>query len=254
MRQRMIMFLVSCVIAYGCLLRAPAGDAAEKSLTIAAFDYKPFVNEDSEGHGYIAEIATAALQRAGYDAEYYFAPLKRALALAEQGKVDGVLGAYYAEERTSYLEYSEPMGDIRVNFFRRADKNIAYTQLSDLTPYTIGVLSGTSLVAALQKDGLQAEEANGNLNNLKKLLVGRIDLFVGTTEWILYDLRANFSQAEQDQIMVLDPPYQIQQVYFTTAKKKENSAQIIKDFNDGLKQIKADGTYQAILEKHGIAQ
>ena len=98
------------------------------------------------------------------------------------------------------------------------------------------------------------EEASGNINNLKKLLYGRIDLFVGTTEWILSDLRENFSQAEQDQIIVLDPPYQIQQVYFTTAKKKERSTQIIKNFNDGLQQIQADGTYQAILEKHGIAQ
>ena len=38
------------------------------------------------------------------------------------------------------------------------------------------------------------------------------------------------------------------------AKKKEYSTKVIEHFNEGLKQIKADGTYQAILEKHGIAQ
>lgn len=245
---------MSCLAASVLLWGEYSVEASEKSLRIAAFDYKPFVNQNVDGHGYIAEIATAALLRAGYDVEYHFVPLKRALVLAQEGDMDGVLGAYYAEERTSFLEYSNPMGDIRVNFFRRKDRNISYTKPADMAPYTIGVILGTSLIKALHQDGLKVDEAPGNVNNLKKLLAGRVDVFVGTTEWIFYDLRANFSQVEQDQILVIDPPYMIQKVYLTISKKKASFTTIIERFNKGLAQIKADGTYQAILKKHGIAQ
>lgn len=254
MRPILTALLVRGLFAYGILLLGHSAEAQEKTLLIAAFDYKPFVNQNSEGHGYIAEITTAALLLMEYKAEYRFVPLKRALRLAQTGGVDGVLGAYYAEERTAYLDYSDPMGDVRVNFFARRDANISSVKPGDLKPYKIGVLVGTSLIEALHQDGLKTDAAPGNINNLNKLLARRIDLFVGTTEWILYDLRTNFPKAEQNQIVVLDPPYQLQQVYFTMSKRKRHSIKVIEDFNKGLKRLKADGSYQAILDAHGIAQ
>jgi len=255
MRQLLAALIINCLFAYGVsALFANSAEAKEKTLVIAAFDYKPFVNQDSEGNGYIAEIATTTLHSMKYKTEYRFVPLKRALYLAELGEVDGILAAYYAEERTAYLDYSDPMGDILVNFFTRKDTNISSAKPDDLKSYKVGVLLGTSLIEDLHRDGLETDTASENIYSLKMLLAGRFDLFVGTTEWILYDLRKNFSKAEQNQIVVIDPPYQKQQIYFTMSKRKNHSKKVIEDFNKGLKRLKADGSYKAILDKYGIVQ
>ncbi len=241
-----------CFGVIGVLSYPPMAESREKILRIAAFDYKPFVDSTSPHHGYIAELAAAALKRTGYQAEYQFYPLKRALLLARKGKVDGVLGAYYAQNRTGYLEYSDPMGEILINFFARKDSEIPAAVVHELKDYRVGVLLGTSLIADLLRDGLKPDPAPENINNLHKLLAKRIDLFVGTTEWIRHDLQANFSKAEQNAVVVLEPPYQRQQVYFTVSKKNPDVNKIIRDFNKGLETIRASGTYRAIQDAHGI--
>lgn len=69
----------------------------------------------------------------------------------------------------------------------------------------------------------------------------------------MYDLQNHFSTEDQGFIIRLDSPYQIQHVFFACAKHRKNFdfRLVIEDFNKGVKRLKEDGTYQAILRKHG---
>lgn len=238
------------LLAYGLLNCA---HASSNTLSIAAFEYKPFVDTNLEGYGYIAEIASAALREAGYEVKYEFVPLKRALLLAKHKEVDGVLGAYYSKDRTEYLRYSNAIGEVNINFLTLAGRGIKSGELRELKNHSVGVILGTSLYSDLRRDGFYVEEGVDNLVNLNKLLAGRVDLIAGTSLWILDQLKRSFSAEIQNKVIVLEPPYQVQSIYFTLSKRKRNAEDIIKRFNRGLETIKLSGELTKILKKHHIS-
>lgn len=228
--------------------------SSETLLTIATLDWKPYVGENLPDKGYLAEISTEVLRRAGYKVEYKFHPWKRALILGESGEVDGVLGAFYSDSRAEYLEYPQPIAKIYINFFHRTDQEISFNTLNDLKSYSIGVLLGSTLETDLQQAHLKTESITHHKQNLRKLLMGRIDLTIAATEWTLYMLKNEFSQAERDQISILNPPYQVNNVYLTFSKRVSHYRQLTEEFNKALELMHEDGTYYNILKKHGIPE
>ena len=106
-----------------CQLTA-AGDMAfsqDKKVTLATDPWPPYYGPDLENQGYFTEISRAAFQRAGYQLVVEFVPWKRALKMAKTGKYDGVLGAFYNDERTQWFThlFRAHLRDIHRIFWRK---------------------------------------------------------------------------------------------------------------------------------------
>ena len=91
---------------------------------------------------FFVEITREAFKRVGYDININWVPWKRAQELSFSGKYDALLGCYYTEERAKKLEYSAPVSSTEVVFFELKGRNITFSSLRDLSPYTIGVVRG----------------------------------------------------------------------------------------------------------------
>lgn len=249
MRFFILFLLILSASAYSC-------ESQEKVLCIAAFEYKPFVDPESEHQGYISQVMVEAFALQGYDAQLKYMPLKRALYEAQLGNVDGILGAYYTEERSEYLMYSKPITDIAINFFALTDSDYDYdydlATVKELLLTKVSVLRGTSLSQKLLDDGFLVEESVDNIASLNKLLHKRVGLVAGTTEWILHDLHSNFSAEQVGRIKILYPDYQVNSLNLTLSRSRKDAKDLINVFNKGLGRLKKSGRYHEIQYSAGV--
>lgn len=228
MSKKLILFLATLAINLASSVYA---EDRSKRLNIGIFDCPPYISTKTQNFGYLAEISKRALEVEGYVVNYEVFPLKRAIYLAQEGYLDGVLGPYYDKLRTHYLAYSKPLKQVPVNFITSSKQPISSIEWSGLANLRLGIISGTSLIPHFKEQNFLIEVVDNNILNLKKLLLGRVELIIGSTEWILHDLKNNFPPGTVEEVTVLQPPYLMQHVYLTVSKKRPDYQEIIDRFN-----------------------
>ena len=213
---------------------------------------EPYQGPDLLNEGYVVEITREAFKRVGYDFEVKYLPWARAMFEAENGTTDGLMGAYYTKKRTKIFSYSEPIGKVQLVFFAKKTTQVKYKTLKDLSPYTIGVVRGY----AHNKDFdeatfIQKEETSTTELNLRKLLFDRVDIIADSRNVILFLIATKYPSFNNS-LEVIHPPLQVNYLYNIFTKKVKGYKKKVKDFNRGLQMLKDDGTYDAILTKHGF--
>ena len=226
--------------------------ADEKKITAVTEPWLPYMGPKLIDKGFLPQVLEAAFSRVGYSVEVEFKAWEDALNDVKTGKKDILCGAYYAAEREQYLAYSQPIAEAQDVLFMKANKKISYTQLSDLKPYKIGVVSGAVHGKEFDAANFLIKEAVSQRDqNIRKLLVDKIDLMAGPRDVINYIVKRDFPLFV-DKIVVVDPPLSTNKIYFCFSKKVDGYQNLLAAFSEGLAQIKNDGTYESLAQKHGI--
>lgn len=229
------------------------GVAAEKTFTITTERFVPFIGEEFKNYGWTMEVARAALEPQGYKVTLVLLPWARALKKAQTGEYDGLYLSYYVKEREPWFVFSKPIGETRTGFYKLKERNISYTTLQDLKPYTIGVTRGAAVSPDFDNaDYLAKEFITSDEQILKMLLKGRIDLFAGSEQVGQYIIHAKLPPETHDKFEFMEPPLTVQKLHMAISKKATDYNQKLEDFNKGLDRIISDGTYDRILERHGL--
>ncbi len=154
-------------------------NAQAVTLGYVAFPPYEFKGEHGEAKGVLVEIVQTVFQRAGVSLELKFFPFKRALALAKEGKIDGLFNFYKNPERLKYFDYSHQVIQNPLVFFVRKDSNLTFDgNLRSLSGTKIGVLRGYTYGTDFDKSNLFVKDvANSHPSNLKKLVLARIDAY-----------------------------------------------------------------------------
>lgn len=250
----MVIMLISGLVA---LSFTPHGaNAGKRTIVLATVGWEPMFGENLPKGGFYTEITRQAFQRVGYGLEVKFVPWKRALESARQGNYDGLLGAYYNDERAQDFDYSELVYvDEQVFFGRNGEQPATYQSLRDLVPYEIGVTRGLAYVNELKKEepSLKIREVTDTEQNLTKLMKKRIDLFPAGKVYILHMLQTKYPDW-RDQIQIVSPPLKTEGLYNPISKKVPDHQTIVADFNRGLQMIKDDGAFEKILNEYGFGE
>jgi len=228
-----------------------AATVGKGSITLATLDWAPYVGQKLPDYGFTSEIISAAFKRAGYTVKIEFLPWARVLQEVETGKYDAGYPAYYSDERAQKYLLSDAFANGITGFYKRKADTIAYTSLQDLKPYRIGVIMG--YVNSPEFDAatyLQKEEAIDEATNLNKLLAKRIDLTVLDKFTAQYVISTSLP-AGKDALEFLEPPLLVQPLHVMVSRQTQGAEQKLRDFNEGLKKIRADGTLDQILTKYG---
>lgn len=226
--------------------------ANEHRLTAVTEPWPPYMGPKLIANGFLPEVLVTAFSRVGYVVTVEFKAWEDALNDVKNGKKDILCGAYYSAERERFLAYSQPIAETQDVLFMKAGKNITYQQLSDLRPYKIGVVSGA--VHGKEFDAanfLNKEEVTHSDQNIRKLLVDKIDLMAGPRDVIKYIIQRDFPLFV-DKIVVVNLPLSTNKIYFCFSKKIEGYQELLKAFSKGLAMIKQDGTYDNLAKKHGV--
>jgi PAS domain S-box-containing protein len=164
-----------------------------------------------------------------------------AQALVTRGEADALIQINQTEERKKIYDFSDPLLESHFSIFTRADK-MGISGISSLRGLRVGVESGGLPQKLLEKD------PQIPLTIIPNFLEGFKLLNEGTIDAVVVDYRVgSYVLAENNlrNIKVTGEP--IESSYSFFAVKKGNT-KLLNEINNALRIIKADGTYQNILD------
>ncbi len=180
------LIVLGLIVAVVTFIQAPLYGL--QSIKLATVNWAPYYGENLNNQGFVTDLAKEAFKRAGYSMTVEFVPWKRALELAKNGHYDGLLGAYYNEDRTKFFQYSIPVSSSNIVIIHRkstALPNKLY-KLKDLANYKFGTVNGFSYGKEFDNASYLKKDVSPNLEtNLLKLYKGRFDLAVVSREVML---------------------------------------------------------------------
>lgn len=218
-----------------------------KSVKLASTEWPPYSSASLNSGGFTTAIVTAAFIASGYEVKVQFLPWARVLTTTEAGEVDGMFPSYYAPQRESYAVFSDFFASGPVVLFKKKSSDVTFDTYDDLKPYSIGVVRG--YVNGEEFDArtdLKKMEANNDKANFAKLINDRLDLVVAD-KWVGADILQSSFPADKDQIDFLPKMLDDKKLYVAFSKAAPDHTQKLKDFNDGLRKIRDNGTYDEIM-------
>ncbi len=237
-----------------CLVPMSMSMASAQTLVLAAADSIPtaFVDNGKQS-GMLVDVIKEAFKRTGYPVEIAIMPWARCLAEVKAGKVDGIFSVYQTREREEFLTYADEVLITQVQaFFVRKDSTISFDgDLNKLAELRIGVINETSygprLDAELKKGTFKkVDPADSASSNIRKLLNDRVDVIPSYRHVVLDSAR---TLGVAGSIKELSPPIEAIPSYLAFSNKKDRR-KIIEAFNEALRSMKKDGTYDAIFNKY----
>ena len=215
--------------------------------------WEPFFSENLPKGGVITEIATAAFARQGHQSNIAWYPWVRALKIVEYGSADVVMGAYYSKERAKNYLYSDPIFDIEVGLMALKELGVdSYKTLQDLKPHTVGVMRGWVYTEEFDNaDFLNKHLIINQITAVRMLFAKRIEMLAASVAVFHHEVSLLKDQTVVDTV-VLKPLLGTKQLFLLFNKVDARGAKLLKDFNAGLAKIRADGTFDKILAKHGF--
>lgn len=206
-----------------------------------------FVTDKEKEGGFLIAITKAALARVGHEVDIEFLPWARAAHRVMEGQSEALLGVYHSEERARKLLYTHVVGRSDMVFFKLKSSNIVFNSLEDLKPYVVGTIIGAAYPPEFEgAHYITKEPVSDYVTNIRKLVAGRVALFVEKKHVVLNTLRTQFPQ-EVARIDILPVPLRENLYYNAFSKAYPNFKENVADFNRGLKMIIDDGTYAAIM-------
>lgn len=170
------------------------------------------------------------------------------MAEAKSGSWDGVMGAYHTRPREQWFTYTDSVDIDESVFVAFKSSGIINATLQNLQHFRIGHILGGKY--SREFDSAQYLKKYATLDdalNLKKLIAGRIDVFVFSKPVVLYQVHNSHPHLRKN-IEFLLPPLNRQGLYNIISKQIDNHQALVDAFNSGLQSIKQDGTQQNILD------
>lgn len=207
----------------------------------------------ADGSGFVADVVKQAFARVGWQVQLKVMPYARCKALAIDGQLAGCYSACKTPELQSKLLFP------RRALYESRNLLIASTA-SALTgcdpsqwpkPIRVGTVRGyeytPSMMAILHANRVIAEEADSEVNNLRKLQAGRLDAVVVTVDQVKRtELLQALAHTSQPLKTVCD--LGTQPAYVAFSRKHPLGASARKLFDQGMANLIQDGTLSQLQE------
>jgi polar amino acid transport system substrate-binding protein len=219
-------------------------------LQLAANNFSPFTDQTLPHNGLASDLVSSALSRAGFASEYHEEPWARALQNLQRDKRDIIIAAWYSVERESYGQFSEPYLINTVRFIRKKGAPIDYQQLHDLRPYLIVVIRGYAYAPAFDSDSsLHKHPVNSFVSAARMVAQGHAQLTVEDELVAQHAFNGELSDV-REQLEFLPKPLSESPLHILVRRSHPQHQQIIDGFNAAMRDMRADGTYQQIVQRH----
>lgn len=216
--------------------------------------------ENQQAKGFNVDIAKEALSRMGYKADIKLLPWKRALYMVENGLADGVIDAAYNKTRAQYMYYpDEEINTENWYAFKVKDSNITLDKdFKNAKNIELGIsrnfVYGGEIQKAIDNNMFKyLDEVYNNELNIKKVVAGRFDMFLGVKSTIFsiakrigyYDKIEITKMTETNEDYLLNS----EKTYLGFSKKTIKK-EFVTQFSNILTQMKKDGTTEKIRKKY----
>jgi polar amino acid transport system substrate-binding protein len=226
---------------------------AKVVIRLANGEWPPFTSKRLKCNGVYSHIVAEAFALEGIAVEYNFFPWPRSYAYTRNGDRDGSLTWAKTPEKEKEVFFSDPVFFHTKVFFHLKSFAFDWNALADLKRFTIGTTAeytyGTEFFQAVQNGAITIEPVTSDIQNLKKLLAGRIHLFPSDIDVANYLLNDTFTPEEAARITHHDKPIQKTWTCVILSKTApEKNKRLLSQFNRGLRKLKENGSYAQMIE------
>lgn len=230
------------------LVLSPSWARAE-TVRLGANESSPYWSQALPENGLCGAIIQAVSKEAGLTSVIEFKPLKR---LIEDDMNNDLGNPIFFIGRQDYAAII-PIAISQATFFyyRPAQKkNVSLHTLYDLKRYKIGILKGTLLDDAfLSRSGIKFEQSSTQASLLKKLKLGRIDLYFELDLVGQQAIRTVYP-GEAGKFGSVAVAGSMEPIAIMIATTQPNGKAIGDRYRRGLENIIKNGRYQKILENY----
>ncbi|MBS4275442.1 basic amino acid ABC transporter substrate-binding protein [Campylobacter vulpis] len=210
-------------------------------------NYKPFdYKEDAKLTGLDIDLVNEIAKREGIELTWVEMSFDGLIPALKTGKIDMIASAMSAtEERRKSVDFSDVYYTTKNLYIKKKD-NEALNSKEDLEGKIIGVQLGTlqePAAKAIKDTKVQSNESLSVM--IMELKEGKIDAVIADK-----DVAKGFLKENADLIEFFEEEDGSEGFSFAFDKDKQKEA--IEKFNKGLKDLKADGTYDKILAKYEL--
>ncbi len=210
-------------------------------------------NNEEKCIGVSVDIISEILSRKGLEFEVKIVPWKRCLKYVEHGKYHIVTDASRNPEREEKFLISDPIYFLRHGFFYEKSKfdDLVIKTTQDVNKFTIGGVLGYNFgvykfdTSKIDKGAIDSKVL------LTKLRAGRHDFAIGYVE--IFEAYAKMGSIDLSGLGWIEIPETTPLVFHMMFTRNEKGKKILGIVNEGLKQLKNDGTFDKILKKSGIS-
>ncbi len=177
--QRLRRWTLALSLAAGALL------PAQGAMLQIATEHTPPASMEQDGKviGYATDIVREIMRRTGTDFAIRLLPWKRAYALAQDNANGCVYSTTRISEREALFKWIGPLDDNEWVLFARADRKLRIASLEDARGLRIGTYLGDARETYLRERGLMLDSTSNVVDNPRKLMGNRIDLWASGLKW-----------------------------------------------------------------------
>ncbi|HTH95852.1 MAG TPA: transporter substrate-binding domain-containing protein [Stellaceae bacterium] len=236
--------------AFVCLALAcfalGAAQAADYSL-VTGTDYPPYADAKLPDGGLAVRIVKHALEHVGRTIDIQVLPWSRGFAAVRDGKADGTFPYAPSPDRTLVMQASTPIFILESHIWFAPDRPIAGVSAADLAGKRFCLPIGYAAAEPLQAlidHGVVRLVVPRNLENCVRMVQGNHADFTAddpdVIRAVLQDTHIDLVESSQS--------LQNRPLVLLVAKGRPRGVALLADFNEGLRRMKADGSYDRLVK------
>ncbi|MBF0484801.1 MAG: transporter substrate-binding domain-containing protein [Candidatus Omnitrophica bacterium] len=215
---------------------------------IAEDDWYPYsakIENSAKGIG--VDVVRAVFKAEGIDVEFETMNYDRGMAMVKDGQAIGCFDAPRTKEiEANYLWHDEAMFPAASMIYAPADYSGSVKSVADLPGKILGLTQGYGYGDAIDSnDKITKEYSKSDDVIIKKLIAKRVDFIV------LFEKVADYLLSKEGLQGQIKPvgPVESAQIYVAFSKSNPDGQKYRDIFSKGFSKIKADGTYQKIMDQ-----
>tara|TARA_R110002167_G_scaffold50678_8_gene147466 strand:- start:732 stop:1517 length:786 start_codon:yes stop_codon:yes gene_type:complete len=254
------LFKLSLLVLALTISQAQAKESTSETLTIHSDNWMPFNGDPkAKNKGYIIDLVTEIFEPEGIKIEYTITPWARSLILCKQGKINAVVGAADVDV-PGFVLPEEALDFTYEAFFKLKENPWFYdgdinSLESQKLGYIIDYATRSDILTYFDQhkktDKVQLVGGNNPLKqNIQKLVHHRISILLENSNVIRYHLK---EMKLSDKIVFAGNLYQKPfNMYIAFSPKHPKSEIYAAIFDEGFRELKANGRVNEIRKKYGM--
>ena len=246
-------FFVWLALSLAVFLFEPVSAGAGERVLLTSGEWPPYYSEHLPHGGIANQIGAESFALAGSPVEFEFLPWKRAQETALYGPAIGSAGWIKSSESERDFVLSDPLFESMRMFFYRKDGGFTWKTREDLKDLRVAVTLGSA--KEIHLEGVQAKGkgrmdiARTYASGMKKLIHGRVDVYICNVAVGLYVLNKQIPKEDAALITYDDQPFMVETNHLIISRRVKEARALMDRFNQGLRQLKESGRYDELFEE-----
>ncbi|MGO1119141.1 substrate-binding periplasmic protein [Rhodovibrionaceae bacterium A322] len=232
----------------GLVVSVPQSAAVARTYHLVTAEFWPFTGKYLPDGGMLVSIAREALAAQGHELIVSYRPWSRAMMEVKAGTYDGLLSAFYTEERAREFLFSRPINDTWMVLLAKApqEKN-SYSSYEEFAGKTIAVGRNWAYSPEFSSSPVFSRyEVNDEISGIKMLLAERIDYFAVNFHQALFNLKQ--AGLKRSDFVFLLPAISNNSQHLAAPRTRQGSKELIAEFDKGLLALQQSGRLQEIKQ------